>query len=74
MSLAGVRQGQRCRVTAVRPGSLLSHRLMEIGLFSGAEVEVLPCAPLGDPLRIRVGDTEFALRSQDAELVEVVPS
>lgn len=44
---------------------------MELGLIEGAEIRVLRRAPLGDPLCVRVGDFEIALRSDEANLVDV---
>ena len=71
MSLARVPLERVVRVTGVRSGGLLSHRLMEMGLIEGAEVQVLRRAPLGDPLHLRLGDYELSLRSSEAELVDV---
>jgi Fe2+ transport system protein FeoA len=44
---------------------------MELGLIEGARVRVLGRAPLGDPLRVRVGDYDLSLRRQDARLIDV---
>jgi len=45
---------------------------MEMGLIEGARVEVLGCAPLGDPLHVRLGDYELSLRREEAALVDIV--
>lgn len=71
MSLARVPLRRRVTVTGVRSNGLLSHRLMEMGLIEGTEVEVVRRAPLGDPLQVRLGDYELSLRSSEADLVEV---
>lgn len=71
MSLARVRSATRCRIVAVRGGHRLPYRLMEMGLVEGAQVEVVRRAPLGDPLQVRLGDYELALRESDAELIDV---
>ena len=71
MSLNVAQPGTRFLVTGVRMDSPLSRRLMEMGLISGAEVQVLRRAPLGDPLQLRVGDYELSLRSSEAELLDV---
>ena len=70
MSLATVPDNCAVRITAVRPGPLAC-RLMELGLIEGARVRVLGRAPLGDPLRVRVGDYDLSLRRQDARLIDV---
>lgn len=71
MSLARVPSATRCRIVGVRGGHRFPYRLMEMGLVEGAEVEVVRRAPLGDPLQIRLGDYELALRESDAELIDV---
>ncbi len=71
MSLARVPLECVVRVVGVRSGGLLGHRLMEMGLIEGAEVQVLRRAPLGDPLHLRLGDYELSLRASEAELVDV---
>ncbi|MBN2445258.1 MAG: ferrous iron transport protein A [Phycisphaerae bacterium] len=71
MSLASVPNRRCVRITGVRHGGM-SCRLMEMGLITGAEVRVLRRAPLGDPLQIRVGDCELAVRASDADLIDVV--
>lgn len=58
-------------VRQVRVAGQASYRLMEMGLVEGAEVEVLGRAPLGDPLRVRVGDYRLMIREADARLVDV---
>jgi ferrous iron transport protein A len=36
-----------------------------------AEVEMVRCATLGDPLEMRVGDYYVTLRKREADLIEV---
>jgi Fe2+ transport system protein FeoA len=71
MSLAHAPIRKTLRITGVRRGGLLSQRLMEMGLIEGAEVEVVRRAPLGDPLHVRLGDSELSLRTSEARLVDV---
>lgn len=71
MSLGAMSLGSRCRVVGVRSDSPVSHRLMELGLVAGAELQLVRRAPLGDPLQIRVGDYDLSLRADEAALVEV---
>ncbi len=71
MSLARVPPATRCRIIAIRGRHRVPYRLMEMGLVEGAQVEVVRRAPLGDPLQVRLGDYELALRASDAELIDV---
>ncbi|MFO0840324.1 MAG: FeoA domain-containing protein [Phycisphaerae bacterium] len=71
MSLAITPLAKTVRVRRVRSQGPLSYRLMELGLVEGAQVQVVGRAPLGDPLRVRLGDYELSLRAGEAELVDV---
>lgn len=51
--------------------SPLRRRLLALGLLPGTTLEVLRRAPLGDPLQIRVRDTSFALRGNEASVIQV---
>lgn len=71
MSLADVPFSVPVRVTRVRHGGPVSHRLMEMGFIQGAEVKVIRRAPLGDPLQVRIGDYDLSVRSAEASLIDV---
>ena len=49
-------------------------RLAELGFLPGESVQVLRRGPGGrEPLAVRVGDTLFALRLQEARCISVAP-
>ena len=49
-------------------------RLSELGFLPGESVQVLHRGPGGrEPLAVRVGDTLFALRLQEARCIRVAP-
>ncbi len=49
-------------------------RLMELGFVPGVRVRIVArAAPGRDPLAVRVGNTTFALRRDEARLVFVTP-
>ncbi len=49
-------------------------RLAELGFLPGESVQVLHRGPGGrEPLAVRVGDTLFALRLQEARCIRVAP-
>jgi Fe2+ transport system protein FeoA len=66
--------GQRGRVVALAGGDALVQRLLEMGLFEGAEVEVVGFAPLGDPMEVRLRDYRLSLRRSEAARVLVEPA
>lgn len=46
-------------------------KLLEMGCFPGATVELIQIAPFKDPLYIRVNGSHLAIRKETAELVEI---
>ena len=57
---------------ALPPDAL--RRLVEIGFVDGERVEVIALAfPGGDPMAVRIGASQFALRRQEARAVLVAP-
>ena len=56
----------------VADDALLERRLLELGFFAGARVEVVATMwPDDDPLAVRIGGATFALRRHEAALVQV---
>jgi Fe2+ transport system protein FeoA len=71
VTLADLPVGARARITGVRGAPGMAQRLLEMGLTSGTEVEVLRFAPLGDPMEIRLWGYLLTLRKGDARGVDV---
>ena len=63
--------GTAAKVISIRGDSLITRRLMEMGVIPGVSVRVVKAAPLGDPLEIRVRGYSLALRRSEAESVEI---
>lgn len=51
----------------------LSQRLMELGLVSGIDLEVVRYAPLGDPMQVSLEGCHLSLRKSEAARIEVEP-
>ena len=49
----------------------VSQRLMEIGFIDGVELEILGFAPMGDPMRVRIYESNIMLRKSEASFIEV---
>jgi len=59
-------------VERVDADDVLARRLLEIGFYPGAAVEMLAVMwPADDPVAVRVGGATFALRRQEADRVKV---
>jgi len=70
--LSRLQVGERAVVERVDATDATARRLLEIGFFPGATVEVVACMwPDDDPLAVRVGGATFALRRHEADWVTV---
>lgn len=63
--------GTRARVEGVTGQADVRRRLLEMGLCTGVEVEVLRRAPFGGPVELRVRGYLLSLRADQARLVHV---
>ena len=71
MTLAELGKGESRTVLSVRGESLITRRLMEMGVIPGVAVRMVKSAPFGDPLEINVRGYSLALRRSEAESVEL---
>lgn len=59
------------RIITVGGKGEIRRRLLDMGIVSGAIVEVLRVAPLGDPIQIKVKGYDLALRKEEAKNIQV---
>ena len=71
MTLAELEKGQSRNVLSVHGETLITRRLMEMGVIPGVAVRMVKSAPFGDPLEINVRGYSLALRRSEAESVEL---
>jgi ferrous iron transport protein A len=69
--LTQVKKGCRCRIRRHNAHGAIRQRLLDLGFVPNAEVEMIRCATLGDPLEMRMGDYYVTLRKREADLIEV---
>lgn len=69
--LSALPLGQKARVLGFSLPPEQLGRLLEMGVTVGAPCEVVRCAPLGDPLEIKVRGYHLSLRKADAACVRV---
>ncbi len=69
--LTQVANGCRCRIRQHKSCGAIRQRLLDLGFVPNAEVEMVRCATLGDPLEMRLGDYYVTLRKREADLIEV---
>ena len=62
---------EKGRIARVGGKGEIRRRLLDMGVVTGAEVEVERVAPLGDPVQIKVKGYDLALRKEEAENIQV---
>ena len=69
--LSELEPSEKGRIVKVSGGRGIRRRLLDMGVVSGAMVEVQRVAPLGDPVEIRVKGYDLALRMEEAANIKV---
>lgn len=69
--LSDCKKACKVRVTRLNADSELKQRLISFGIMKEATIEVLEYSPAKSTIEIKVGKMRIALRSQEAELIEV---
>ncbi len=69
--LGDMKAGEKGKVLALRNTGDSRRRLVEMGVISGAVVEIERVAPLGDPFDIKVRGYHLSLRKDEAAKIEV---
>ncbi len=68
MKLSQLNPGQKGVIVSFTDAEM-AVKLMEMGCLPGEEVEVERCAPLGDPIAIRVAGYQLCLRKTEAAVI-----
>lgn len=63
--------GDTVRVVKLHGEGAVKHRIMDMGLTKGEEVQIRKAAPLGDPIEVTVRGYALSIRKADAEMIEV---
>ena len=72
MKLSDIEIGGRAVIVKVAGHGGFRRRIVEMGFIKGKVVEVLNCAPLGDPIEYSVMGYNVSLRRSEAEKIEVI--
>lgn len=81
ITLDQLRQGSKADIVEIRANTsfgvndaVVTQRLKELGFLPGALVSVIGFGFLGkDPMAVKLGNTKFALRKQEASKIVVTP-
>jgi len=63
--------GESGRVLKVSGRGAIRRRLVDMGLTTGAEIEMVKLSPLGDPVEYRLRGYHLSLRKSEAKTIEV---
>ena len=69
--LSQLKPGDQGTITSYRERTDVSHRLRELGLVRGVQVQVKRLAPLGDPMELVVRGYHLSIRKKDAAQILV---
>ena len=72
MTLDKLPIGGRGIISAVGGEGALRGRLLDMGLIPGTEVYAAKCAPMGDPIELRLRGYALTIRKEDAGRIEIV--
>lgn len=71
MTVFDLRPGDQATVTAVTAEGAIRQRLLDMGILPKTKLTVARIAPGGGPIWIKLSDSQFALRAQEARSVSV---
>lgn len=71
MKLKDLKPGKKGKVLKIITRGETNRRIVEMGITSGAVVEVERVAPMGDPIDIKVKGYHLSLRKDEAAGIEI---
>jgi ferrous iron transport protein A len=70
-TLNQLKPGERATIVKVGGEGAVRRRILDMGVVSGADIEVVRVAPLGDPVEFRVKGYNLSLRKSEAQNIQV---
>ncbi len=70
-TLKDVRIGEVAIIRKIHGEGATRRRMLDMGMTKGTALSVMKVAPLGDPVEVRVRNSELSFRKADAELIEI---
>lgn len=66
-----LKPGERATIIRVEGEGPVRRRILDMGVVSGAEIEVVRAAPLGDPIEFLIKGYNLSLRKSEAQQIQV---
>jgi ferrous iron transport protein A len=70
-TLNQLKPGERATIVKVGGEGLARRRILDMGVVTGAEIEVVRVAPLGDPVEFLIKGYNLSLRKSEAQQIQV---
>lgn len=70
--LSELKPGDSATILGYTLDNRIARRMTEMGLVPGRDITYIRYAPFKDPLQIRVGSSDLAIRGTEASLVRVI--
>jgi ferrous iron transport protein A len=70
-TLNQLESGERATIVKVGGEGPVRRRILDMGVVSGAEIEVVRVAPLGDPVEFLIKGYNLSLRKSEAQQIQV---
>ncbi|QJB56947.1 FeoA family protein [Pseudodesulfovibrio sp. zrk46] len=71
MRLDELKPGTACVMSDITADGALGQRLMDLGFYPGAEIEIVRNAPLVDPVEVHLDGYHVSIRHTEARHIEV---
>ena len=71
MTLNLLQTGRSAKITKIHSKDAERRRMFDLGILPGTRIENVMPSPLGDPIAYRVRSSVIALRTEQAELIEI---
>jgi len=71
MTLNLLQTGHSATITKINSKDAERRRMFDLGILPGTRIENVMPSPLGDPIAYRVRNAVVALRTEQAQLIEI---
>jgi ferrous iron transport protein A len=69
--LGELKPGRKAKIRCHHAKGAIRQRLLDLGFVPESTIDVIRCAPLGDPIQCKVANYCVTLRKSEAALIEV---
>jgi Fe2+ transport system protein FeoA len=71
LNLEQIKPGVTVKVTKVNAAGNLHRRILALGIIPGSTLKVVKVAPLGDPIEVKLRQSNLVIRKEEAQQIAV---